>query len=177
MNNNSCYNCEYKRNLPYDSHFKCKYPFLTDESSMHLASLSIVNIDAFINNVEDNFGFSVNKHGIQNGWFSFPENYDPVWMIGECNKHSNFTKEAVKYKEEMDSYIKPFFTLLNDIDNGRKNKVDYQDVLDKYDETLKLIKDKGFSDKNASESKKEEGRKLLLANLKNCFDYLKEKEG
>ena len=28
------------------------------------------------------FGFTGNMHGIQSGWFMFPENFDPSWIEG-----------------------------------------------------------------------------------------------
>ena len=51
-----CYKCKHQRSLPFDSHSECK-----------------------------NLGAKVmgKPHGIRHGWFFWPLNYDPVWLV-EC---------------------------------------------------------------------------------------------
>lgn len=53
-----CYNCLYMRSIPGDAHIEC------------------VNPDVDMRG---------NKHGIQNGWFLYPLNFDPVWKLKLCN--------------------------------------------------------------------------------------------
>lgn len=61
MNNKTdCFSCIHKRNIPGNCHISC------------------VNPDPKMKG---------NLHGIRNGWFSYPHNFDPVWMEKEC---SNF---------------------------------------------------------------------------------------
>ena len=50
---NACYECKYRGNVPGDAHSCCN------------------NVSAFV--VGDD-------HGIQNGWFFYPFNFDPVWL-------------------------------------------------------------------------------------------------
>jgi len=34
-------------------------------------------------------GFKPVAHGVMGGWFSFPLNYDPTWIDGECQRHES----------------------------------------------------------------------------------------
>ena len=57
MEKPDCYKCKHRRNIPGDCHSKC------------------ANTDADV--VGD-------KYGRQSGWFMWPINFDPVWLIS-CN--------------------------------------------------------------------------------------------
>ncbi len=64
-----CYKCSYRHNLPGDANSCCQHPLLGD-----------ITIQEAI----DKLGIKANYHGIKNGWFNFPSNFDPVWLE-ECN--------------------------------------------------------------------------------------------
>lgn len=57
---NECGVCKNKRNIPGDAHIACANPDLS---------------------------IKANPHGIRNGWFLYPLNFDPVWKRSLC---SNF---------------------------------------------------------------------------------------
>lgn len=61
---NNCRQCTSKRNVPGDAHIKCVKP----DTNMTGSSF-----------------------GIKNGWFLYPQLFDPAWMTAKCE---NF--EAVK---------------------------------------------------------------------------------
>ena len=50
----NCYKCKYRGDIPGDAHSCCK------------------NANAKV---------SGHKHGIKNGWFFWPFNFDPVWLV------------------------------------------------------------------------------------------------
>lgn len=52
-----CYKCLHRRNLPGDCHISCD------------------------NKAATVFG---NESGVKRGWFAWPWNYDPVWLVS-CN--------------------------------------------------------------------------------------------
>ena len=54
----SCQNCYFKRDLSGDAHVAC------------------ANKTCNVHNV--------NQHGVKNGWFAFPLNFDPIWA-DSCN--------------------------------------------------------------------------------------------
>lgn len=57
-----CYKCKYRGNIPGDAHKCCNHPG---------EKASTLNIKG-------------NPHGIKNGWFNWPYNFDPVWLE-ECD--------------------------------------------------------------------------------------------
>ena len=62
----SCYSCAYKRNVPGDAHIACGFNFKKAEKPTPKGD----------------------SHGIANGWFTFPINYDPNWMRSDCGGFS-----------------------------------------------------------------------------------------
>jgi len=49
----ACYNCKYQVSIPRDCHLSCRNSFALVRGS---------------------------DHGISNGWFFHPYNFDPVWL-------------------------------------------------------------------------------------------------
>jgi len=78
----TCHNCAYKQNVPGDAHIACSFNFKA-------AKLPIPQGD---------------PHGIANGWYSFPINYDPNWMRDECQGFATESDPAL--------VIAPFESLL-----------------------------------------------------------------
>ena len=56
-----CYHCVYREDIPGDCHLRCSNPLEADE-----------------------LGISGNPHGIKHGFFCWPHNFDPVWLVS-CN--------------------------------------------------------------------------------------------
>ena len=55
-----CYSCKNKHNIPGDCHIGCSKP----DPNM-----------------------TGNPHGISNGWFFYPFNFDPIWMTKKCSNY------------------------------------------------------------------------------------------
>ena len=53
----ACYGCKYRTTIPGDAHSQC------------------LNVGAAVRG---------NDHGIKSGWFMWPWNFDPTWLIS-CN--------------------------------------------------------------------------------------------
>lgn len=60
---NECYMCKYRQTIPGDAHTQCTKPDLK---------------------------MTGNSHGISNGWFWYPINFDPIWKTKLC---SNFEEK------------------------------------------------------------------------------------
>ncbi len=60
-----CHECAYKGDIPGDAHISCQFDWKGPTPQGDL-------------------------HGVRNGWYYFPFNYDPTWMIEEC---PNFATE------------------------------------------------------------------------------------
>ena len=90
-----CYKCEWRRPLAGDAHSCCKHPTLgdvvDDPWTNLLAIFASVGRVSPIQAGIDELGIKANYHGIKNGWFNFPWNFDPLWLE-ECK---GWTKEAI----------------------------------------------------------------------------------
>ena len=60
----NCWTCGYVGSVPGSAHARCKFDWEKAKKRMPEGSV----------------------HGIRNGWWAFPLNYDPVWMVGECQE-------------------------------------------------------------------------------------------
>ena len=56
-----CHGCAYRENVPGDAHSRCVFAW-PSRASMPKG----------------------HPHGIRNGWYLFPFNYDPTWGPDEC---------------------------------------------------------------------------------------------
>ena len=54
---NECHMCKHKRSIPGDVHIQCINPDMS---------------------------MTGNAHGIKNGWFMYPINFDPCWKTKDC---------------------------------------------------------------------------------------------
>ncbi|PIT96492.1 hypothetical protein COT94_00080 [Candidatus Falkowbacteria bacterium CG10_big_fil_rev_8_21_14_0_10_37_14] len=79
----SCYGCAYKQNVPGDAHIACSFNFKKAEKPLPQGD----------------------PHGIKNGWYSFPVNYDPNWMMTEC--------QAYAEESDPEMTIEPFMSLIS----------------------------------------------------------------
>jgi len=77
-----CYQCKYRGTIPGDAHSCCHHPAVLEQISDPL--LSIVAIFASAGRANpvmlDKLNIKGNLHGIENGWFNWPWNFDPVWL-------------------------------------------------------------------------------------------------
>lgn len=73
MKSSKCYDCVHRLEVPGSCHSRC---------NNHLAKVE------------------GNKHGIRSGWFMWPLNFDPVWLIS-CNGFSD-KPEDKKPRIELD---------------------------------------------------------------------------
>ena len=65
----NCYQCIHRRGLMGDAHSKCAHPDMHEEDTASAAK---------------KLGIVGNPHGIKNGWFFWPFNFDPAWLKA-CN--------------------------------------------------------------------------------------------
>jgi len=77
-----CYRCEYRGSVPGDAHSKCNHPEMQGRTAV--LTLMSAKPDEGGNVVE--FAFSpfvvvASYYGYSSGWFYFPLNFDPVWLV------------------------------------------------------------------------------------------------
>jgi hypothetical protein len=84
MNKPNCYECKHRRSLPGDTHSRCAHP--ANDEMMENTLVLLMHVA----NRKDNFvelsplHVVGDEHGIKKGWFGWPFNFDPTWLV-ECD--------------------------------------------------------------------------------------------
>ena len=68
----NCYQCKYRGNAPGSAHSCCRYP---GNDTGLFGFFALVNKDNAAK-----LNIRADDHGIRNGWFIWPINFDPVWL-------------------------------------------------------------------------------------------------
>jgi len=91
MNKSKCYLCRYKGVIPGDAHICCDHPLVKDNTFAALSCLISVGLVAKLGHhsgsIFEPLNIQANEHGIKEGWFNWPLNFDPVWLEN-CNGFS-----------------------------------------------------------------------------------------
>jgi len=82
-----CYKCRHRRDLPGDRHSRCAHPKAggeaTDPFGEMMAMFASVGRGASVIGAGAiELGIKASPHGMINGWFNWPFNFDPVWLEG-----------------------------------------------------------------------------------------------
>ena len=84
MDRPDCYKCKYRGMVAGSSHSCCEYPGNDTGILSFFASINSENARKL--------GIKGHLQGIRSGWFMWPVNFDPTWLI-ECN---GFSKKEAK---------------------------------------------------------------------------------
>ena len=81
----NCYECKHRGEVPGDAHSCCKHPSTQKDMGDPLSQLMAIFAGVGrVTPVEGQSGVEMNikgnAHGIRNGWFNWPWNFDPVWL-------------------------------------------------------------------------------------------------
>lgn len=79
----NCYACKHRRGVPGDAHSSCHHPavaHLHDGMGAILGLLGKRGPLAGMPIGDNPLNVTGNPHGIRNGWFIWPLNFDPVWL-------------------------------------------------------------------------------------------------
>lgn len=78
-----CYKCKHRRELRGDCHSSCAHPSGAGDNPYGRVMATFASVGR-VRPVksETAAGLKVvgHPHGIQNGWFNWPWNFDPVWL-------------------------------------------------------------------------------------------------
>ena len=79
-----CFSCKFKGNVPGSAHICCNHPSLKkikDNPTLKLAGM-FASVKRGPPMVFSSMELNIrgNPHGIKNGWFNFPFNFDPTWL-------------------------------------------------------------------------------------------------
>ena len=76
MNRPNFYKCKYRGNVPGDAHSCCRYP--GNDTNL----FAMFDQDNLIQMIK--LGIKADRYGFENGWFMWPVNFDPAWLLN-CN--------------------------------------------------------------------------------------------
>jgi len=84
MKNPNCHKCTHRESVPGDTHSCCNHPYVKDNALAELACLMGVIAEKFFGGCEGGIFSPLNiegdRHGIKQGWFNWPINFDPIWL-------------------------------------------------------------------------------------------------
>lgn len=72
----NCYQCKYRGAADFSAHSSCKHPKIGAEGIL----TPMFMMQGTRSPLEKRMNISYNRHGFNNGWFSWPINFDPVWL-------------------------------------------------------------------------------------------------
>lgn len=123
MTKNNCFNCDFKGSVAGSCHSSCNYPKIDKHTKLKIYTGIISNFPETNQFLKENFGFTVDKHPVVNGWFNFPIDFDPSWIQGECTKHSSNpkVKKAVEAEKVVTSFLQSLKKIA--IENNKNESV------------------------------------------------------
>lgn len=83
MTKPDCYKCKHRGGLPGSAHSRCSHPSTKAADSPLSEMLAIFASVGRAPPIQADTSLNVkgDPHGIRNGWFNHPWNYDPVWLV------------------------------------------------------------------------------------------------
>lgn len=72
----NCYNCKYRQGVVGSCHSSCKYPI--DSAK---AAIMFMTGATSLATKDQSFIIEGNPHGVRNGWFTWPIDFDPTWVV------------------------------------------------------------------------------------------------
>lgn len=91
----NCFQCKHRRNIPGDAHSQCVHPLINGDGDNDMFSAIIALVDGSAIKAAEQLDIQAEPHGVRSGWFFWPANFDPRWLLN-CNGFES--KE--EYKEE-----------------------------------------------------------------------------
>lgn len=79
----NCYNCKWRGEVVGSAHSCCNHPKAKIETGNLIGLLSILS-GGSMPPMKTELKVKGDPHGVRNGWFNHPLNFDPVWLE-ECN--------------------------------------------------------------------------------------------
>lgn len=95
-----CHKCKHRRRSMLGAHSACAHPssgLNQDDGLGGLMGVAQMMIGAVSPDGIRALGITCRAHGLRNGWFSWPADFDPVWLV-TCNGFE--PKEGVNVQQQ-----------------------------------------------------------------------------
>jgi hypothetical protein len=76
-----CYKCKHRGGVTGSVHSSCHHPKVDSDKFMKDALIALLGGEKYWMVI---LGVSAEQHGIDEGWFMWPLNFDPIWLK-TCN--------------------------------------------------------------------------------------------
>ena len=78
MDKPNCYDCKHRGTIPGDAHSCCLHPATGCRGDLFI-DLEVVFSGRVVKAARE-LDVTADEHGIRSGWFTWPANFDPVWL-------------------------------------------------------------------------------------------------
>ena len=75
----NCYECKFRGTIPGDAHSRCNHPKVKQDSNPFGAMVDALS--GKNNDAAKELKIVGDPRGIKKGWFLWPANFDPVWLL------------------------------------------------------------------------------------------------
>ena len=76
MKKPNCYSCKYRGKVPGSCHSSCHHPKVDNP---------VIELVKIISGDKENSALALNiranPHGVKSGWFTWPIDFDPAWLL------------------------------------------------------------------------------------------------
>lgn len=78
----NCWTCKHRGSVPGSAHICCKHPSIPESSDMTRVLAILASVGRIKGPpVVGVLGVTGDPYGIDNGWFIWPHNFDPCWLL------------------------------------------------------------------------------------------------
>jgi hypothetical protein len=81
MTKPNCHKCQWRRPLPGNAHIRCGHPAADSEAKRGTLADLIGIVGGAPPIAHNKLGVTGHPAGITRGWFSWPYNFDPTWLL------------------------------------------------------------------------------------------------
>jgi len=77
----NCYECKHRGTVAGDAHSCCRHPKLNSKNGCDYFDMIVRLLGGEYVEFMKEFGITAEAHGFEMGWFFWPVNFDPVWLL------------------------------------------------------------------------------------------------
>lgn len=94
-----CHECKHMRTIPGNCHVRCAHPSIkSDVDDNPLLALASLCGGAGPTELPKELNIKASQTGINGGWFMFPLNFDPTWLMN-CDGFEEVSEDETSKKE------------------------------------------------------------------------------
>ena len=77
----NCYSCKWRGSVPGSAHSSCSHPITDFMDGAGKFLVLMYALKGLRSPIEKMLNLTYDQHGFDSGWFMWPINFDPVWLI------------------------------------------------------------------------------------------------